>query len=195
MIDGVSILDSRLHTRDEVFARPSPVPKSPGSYGWWFLKIPGAIDTSGCEQREGLTLLYTGISPTRPPANGRPPSSQSLNHRIRYHYNGNAEGSTLRKTLGILLADDIGTVLRRTGSGQRRTFCTDGERALTQWMSDNALVSWVVHPEPWELEEAVIATLDVPLNIQGNAHNHFYPELRRLRAEAEQRARNIPPCV
>jgi len=62
-------------------------------------------------------------------------------------------------------------------------------------MSDNALVSWVVHPEPWELEEAVIATLDVPLNIQGNAHNHFYPELRLLRAEAEQRARNIPPCV
>ena len=121
MIDRVSILDSRLHTRDEVFARPSPVPKSPGTYGWWFRKIPGSIDTSGCEQREGLTLLYTGISPTRPPANGKPPSSQSLNHRIRYHYNGNAEGSTLRKTLGILLADDIGTVLRRTGSGKRRT--------------------------------------------------------------------------
>ena len=62
-------------------------------------------------------------------------------------------------------------------------------------MSDNALVSWAVHQEPWELEEALIASLDLPLNIQGNAHNRFYPELRRLRSEAEQQARNISPCV
>jgi hypothetical protein len=59
-------------------------------------------------------------------------------------------------------------------------------------MTGNALVSWVVRPEPWVLEEELIATLDVPLNLQGNAHNPFYPTLKRLRAEAEQTARNHP---
>lgn len=188
------MLDAPPHTRDEVLGKPSPVPRSPGVYGWWFRRIPGDINVSNCERRDGLTLLYTGISPSRPPTNGKPPSTQSLYHRIRYHYSGNAEGSTLRKTLGILLAAELNTVLRRTGSGKRRTFCKEGEAALTRWMSDNALVSWFVHPEPWVLEESLIVSLDVPLNIQGNAHNPFYPELRRLRAEAELQARAIPPC-
>lgn len=93
--------------------------------------------------------------------NGKPPSSQSLHQRIRYHYNGNAEGPTLRKTLGVLLAGELGIELRRVGSGTRRTFGTVGEAALTRWMADNALVYWVVRPEPRALEEELIATLDV----------------------------------
>jgi hypothetical protein len=137
-------------------------------------------------------LLYTGISPTRPPTNGKPPSSQNLCQRVKYHYCGNAEGSTLRKTLGILLSSDLGIELRRVGSGKRRTFGATGEAALTRWMAEHALVSWVVHPEPWVLEEELIAGLDVPLNLQGNADNRFYPELKRLRAEAEQNARDLP---
>jgi hypothetical protein len=105
---------------------------------------------------------------------------------------GNAEGSTFRKTLGVLLAGELGIELRRVSSGTRRTFSTVGEAALTHWMTDNALVSWVVRPEPWVVEVELIATFDVPLNLQGNAHNWFYPELKRLRAEAEQNARNLP---
>ncbi len=137
-------------------------------------------------------MLYTGISPTRPPTNGKPPSSQSLYHRIRYHYSGNAEGSTLRKTLGVLLSGELGIELRRVGSGKRRTFGTTGEAALSRWMAENALVSWVEHDEPWQLEEDFIASLDVPLNLQGNPHNGFYGELKRLRADAEQNARHLP---
>jgi hypothetical protein len=187
-----TLLTTRCYARGEVLSRPSPVPKSPGVYGWWFRSIPRAIDVSRCREWDGLTLLYTGISPTRPPTNGKPPSSQNLHQRIRYHYTGNAEGSTLRKTLGVLLADELGIELRRVGSGTRRTFGTAGEAALSGWMTGNALVSWVVCPEPWVLEEELIATLDVPLNLQGNAHNSFYPTLKRLRAEAEQTARNHP---
>ena len=53
-------------------------------------------------------------------------------------------------------------------------------------------MSWVMHDEPWVLEEALIASLDVPLNLQGNADNGFYPRLKQLRAEAEQVARSLP---
>lgn len=187
-----NLFDARYYSREEVLRRPCPVPKSPGVYGWWFRRTPRALETSRCEKREGLMLLYTGISPSRPPTNGKPPSTQSLFHRIRYHYTGNAEGSTLRKTLGVLLAEELGIQLRRVGSGTRRTFGPAGEAALSQWMSENALVSWIVDDEPWVLEENLIATLDVPLNLQGNAYNLFYPTLKALRAEAEAVARNLP---
>ena len=138
-----------------------------------------------------MTLLYAGISPNRPPQNGRPPSKQNLRERIRYHYTGNAEGSTLRKTLGCLLADELGIQLRRVGSGRRMTF-VEGEAALSAWMADNAYVSWVVRDSPWQLEEYLIAALDLPLNLQGNAHNNFHLRLTRARADCVAQARNLP---
>ena len=94
-------LAARPYTRDEVCARPGPIPPAPGVYGWWFRALPADIDTSRCEHKDGLTLLYAGISPSRPPANGKRPSQQNIRMRIVYHFGGNAEGSTLRKTLGL----------------------------------------------------------------------------------------------
>ena len=140
---------------------------------------------------DGSTLLYTGISPKRPPAGGRPASSQTLRHRIRYHYTGNAEGSTLRKTLGSLLTGELGIELRRVGSGTRMTFGV-GEQALSAWMAENARVSWVVEEAPWLLEHHLIKHLDVPLNLDGNSHNRFHRELTARRAAAVARARALP---
>jgi hypothetical protein len=59
-------------------------------------------------------------------------------------------------------------------------------------MAENALVAWVVHPRTWELEEHLIATLDVPLNLEGNARNRFRPELTARRAAAVKRAMALP---
>lgn len=186
-------LAARPFTREEVFAEPCPVPSEPGVYGWWFRAIPGTIDVSGCEQKDDLTLLYVGISPTPPPTNGKPPSTQDLRKRIRYHFGAagaSAEGSTLRKSLGVLLADELGIELRRIGSGARRTFA-GGEAVLTQWMAENVLVSWVQRPAPWLFEDELIAALDVPLNIQGNKRNAFYMELKRLRRDAALKANKL----
>lgn len=186
-----SFCSAAMHARMDVLSAPSPLPAAPGVYGWWFRRLPSDLDTERCLVRDGCTLLYTGISPRRPPGNGRPPSSQTLRDRIRYHYTGNAEGSTLRKTLGSLLAAELGLELRRVGSGNRMTFGV-GEQLLSTWMADNALVSWVTDPEPWLLEERLIAGLDVPLNLDGNAHNRFHPELTAIRAAAVARARALP---
>jgi hypothetical protein len=182
---------ARLFSRDEVLAVPCPVPVSAGVYGWWFRELPSTIDTSGCVMSHGHTLLYTGISPRRPPTNGRAPSRQQLRSRIRTHYTGNAEGSTLRKTLGCLLADQLGIELRRVGSGTRMTFSL-GELGLSAWMSENALVAWVERPSPWELEDRLIAEQDLPLNLEGNARNQFHPSLQAMRAAAVARARSLP---
>ncbi|MDG4666329.1 GIY-YIG nuclease family protein [Mycobacterium sp. 236(2023)] len=183
-------LAAQRYTRDEVFADPGPVPPQPGAHGWWFRQIPGEIDTSGCEQRDGWTLLYVGISPGPPRADGKPQTPQDLRKRIRYHFgagNASADGSTLRKSLGVLLGEELGFALRRIGSGKRQTFA-GGEATLTQWMAENASVSWVLHPEPWYLEPKLINALDLPLNFQNNDRNAFAPTLKKLRKDAAVKA-------
>jgi len=118
-----------------------------GTYAWYFKQLP-AIDTTSCVSWSDLALLYVGISPKAPPASGVGTSRQNLRRRLRQHYALNAYGSTLRLTLGCLLAKQLGIVLRRVGSGRRLTFA-DGEARLSQWMADNAFVCWVAHERPW----------------------------------------------
>lgn len=178
-------------TRAEIVARPCPIPDVAGVYGWWFDLNPAGVPAAGCVHRDGSALLYVGISPKSPPRNGAPTSRQTIRSRVRYHYTGNAEGSTLRLTLGVLLTDELGVELRRVGSGKRRTFST-GEQALSAWMGAHARVSYVAHPEPWLLEEELIASLDLPLNLDQNRHHPFHAELSRHRSEAKAEAASLP---
>jgi hypothetical protein len=181
----------RVYSRQQVLARPSPVPAAGGVYGWWFGRLPPLVDARDCGRHGELTLLYAGISPCRPPRNGRPSSQQTVRQRIRAHYAGNAEGSTLRKTLGCLLAGELGIQLRRVGSGTRKTFA-EGEQALSAWMADNAFVSWVIRERPWELEDDLIAAVDLPLNLEGNSRNRFHQILTRTRARCVAQASALP---
>jgi hypothetical protein len=180
----------RLWTRAEVLERPSPVPASPGVYAWYFKDIPPGLLTEGCLHSGDLTLLYVGISPKRPLASGMP-SKQTLRNRVRYHYRGNAEGSTLRLTLGCLLADRLGIVLYRVGSGKRMTFC-DGEDVLSAWMSENAFVCWAVTDEPWTLETELIRSVNLPLNIEQNVSSLSREFVRDARRRAKEIARCSP---
>jgi hypothetical protein len=53
-------------------------------------------------------------------------------------------------TASVLLSPgdrhSVGIELPPVGYARRRTFGRQGETVLTDWMADNALVSWVVHP-------------------------------------------------
>jgi hypothetical protein len=182
---------ARVWSRGEVLQRPCPVPARPGVYAWYFKELPYPIDTHGCVALGDLTLLYVGISPKSPPRDDRAGSRQTLRSRIRSHYNGSAEGSTLRLTLGCLLSDRLELQLRRVGNGTRLTFA-DGEQALSAWMADNALVTWVETPEPWAAERELIAAVDLPLNLAQNRRNAFHAELTRRRARARAAARTLP---
>lgn len=105
---------------------------------------------------------------------------------------GNAEGSTLRLSLGCLLADELGIELRRVGSGHRLTFST-GEAVLSQWLEGNARVAWHVCAEkPWQLEEELISKLNLPLNLDMNTDNPFHSILTEVRRAAKAEARVLP---
>jgi hypothetical protein len=169
--------------RAAVLARPCPVPAKSGLYAWFFRAIPELVPTDGCVTKDGLTLLYVGISPRSTD------SKENLQKRIRYHYSGNAEGSTLRLTLGVLLTNESECPLRRVGSGKRMTFTHIGEQWLDQWMEENAFVCWVEYERPWEVEHLVLEELSLPLNIQDNSHHDFSAKLSQLRRQAKQEAR------
>lgn len=179
----------RLYGRDEVLESACPVPRAAGVYAWFFRQVPDLVPTEGCVAHEGLTLLYVGISPDK---QGKPKSSQTLRHRVRYHYQGNAEGSTLRRTLGVLLARESGFPLRRVGSGRRMTFTNAGEKWLDGWMRENAFVTWSEHAEPWLLEHELLNAVSLPLNLRGNGRHAFAGTLSGLRRRANAQARELP---
>lgn len=182
---------SRLWARSEILLRDCPVPREPGVYAWYFRELPPGVPTKGCHRAHGATLLYVGISPKRPSDNGAPPSRQSLRSRIRYHFRGNAAGSTLRLTLGCLLRAELQADLRRVGSGERYTFA-DKEEALSAWMDRNALVVWAPTTAPWTLEEELIKSVSLPLNLDQNRRHPFHHVLSASRREARLRARDLP---
>ena len=185
LIDAL-IQPAALLGRQIALSKPSPIPPSPGVYAWYFQELPPGVFADGCVVKDGLTLLYAGISPSRAK------STQNLRKRITYHYRGNAEGSTLRLTLGVLLAAQSGFPLRRVGSGRRLTFTHLGEQWLDDWMEQNAHVCWIEHREPWQVERDLFESVSLPLNIQDNRHHSFSTQLSEFRSAAKREAKELP---
>jgi hypothetical protein len=59
-------------------SRPNPVPKRSGVYAWYFKEPPPGIDTRHCHTSDGKTLLYIGIAPRPPYADGRTAAAMLL---------------------------------------------------------------------------------------------------------------------
>jgi hypothetical protein len=97
----------------------------------------------------------------------------------------------LRLTVGCLLAQELGIELRRFGGGARMTF-GPGEAVLSEWIAANMRVSFREDDEPWVAEAAIIAALDLPLNIEQNAHNPQREVVREARRRCKDHARRLP---
>jgi hypothetical protein len=172
----------KLWSRDELFRKPSPVPQISGIYAWYFDSIPSEAPTSGCIGVNGLALLYLGISPAIPT------SRSNLRRRFRIHFKGNSYGSTLRLTLGCLLAKELGIELLKTGKSGSLTF-DKGESKLSEWMRTNAFVTWQQIEQPWKIEVDLISQISPPLNIMHNDIHQFHDTLLKIRKDAKDRAR------
>jgi len=180
----------KLWEPSQILRRDCAVPKAPGVYAWYFKNFPLETPTAGCVTFDGWTLLYVGTSPKEPPKNGRPSSRQTLYSRIRKHIRGNASVSTLRLSLGCLLSEELDIQLRRVGSGKRMTFAK-GEEKLSEWLEHNARVIWMITPEPWKLEQELIETVFLPLNLEHNEKHDFHDKLSAKRESAKKRAREM----
>ncbi len=175
---------------DDIKTGADVPPRGSGLYAWWFDEVPPLVPTDATITKGRLHLLYVGISPRRPAGNGAQPSRETLRSRIRGHYRGKAEGSTLRMTLGCLLAETLDITLTLSAAGKRKTF-DEGELRLSEWMCHHAFVSWMEYPNPWDLEEDAIRRFSLPFNIQHNQHHAFYRTLRQTRRSALAAARQV----
>ena len=178
LIDTLSDANA-LHSRQDVLSRPCPVPPVPGLYAWYFTDLPNAplreVPTAA-----PFRLAYIGIAP------GRSESRATLRSRIRQHLKGNASTSTLRLTLGCLLASAQGLRLKPTGPTRRLTWGPAGELALSSWLDLNARVAWIAGAEPWVVEPEIVQGMEPPLNLQHNGGHPFYGELMEFRREARR---------
>lgn len=190
-VEEVLLAPDHLTSRAEALTRPSPVPASPGVYAWYFDIPPAGVPTDGAHRTGFGYLLYVGIAPREPRRVDSKPSTQHLRKRIRNHFHGNASGSTLRLTLGSLLAPELGIQLRRTGRTERFTFGAS-EAVLSRWMAEHARVCWHVDPQPWLIESILISEFVLPLNLDQNTHGGFHPILSAARDAQREGARSLP---
>jgi hypothetical protein len=161
------------------------VPRVKGIYAWWFapdaLVVPDAPYVRAAERE----LLYVGIAPKKPSAAGRP-SSSTLHTRLATHARNNASRSTLRLSLGVLLADTLELTLRLQRG--RPTWGIDGELRLTNWMHEHARISWVALDTPWIVEDEMLSSVPLALNIDGR-DDAFASSLSLRRSAARATAR------
>jgi hypothetical protein len=59
-------------------------------------------------------------------------------------------------------------------------------------MDKNAFVTWIVHAEPWALEEELIRMVSLPLNLDRNGAHPFQTALSDILRDAKERARCLP---
>jgi hypothetical protein len=150
-----------------------------GVYAWWFKNTPTFVPLDGTRRSGELALLYVGTS------------KRPLWNRLAEHLRDDASRSTLRRSIGCLLAEQLRLELEVTRVS-RMSHChfgfgSSGEYALSRWLDENARVSWVQHDQPLPLEKCLIKTLTLPINVRGNNHP-FATQLDRLLREYEAQA-------
>lgn len=170
----------RLVTASSLLTDKMLVPDVGGVYGWWFNCAVATVPLDGTLAKDDYRLLYIGIAPRKPTAAGFE-SKRTLRKRIIRNHLGNRIGSsTLRRSLAWLLADELGLCI--SPFGKRQIMSREHEDHLTRWMAEHAAVSFFVNPEPWSIEDQLIATGPaLPLNVKGSTHP-FSRALSRLRS-------------
>ncbi len=126
-----------------------------------------------------LGLLYVGIAST------------SLRRRIvSQHLAANTGSSTFRFTLASHLLIEGGLTPYRKG---KKVLLPRAQLDwLLRWQVSHLHVSWIARSDPAEIEAAVIAAVEPPLNGDDNEHHPYRQQLRELRAAFRLKAEDGP---
>lgn len=150
-----------------------------GIYAWYFDEIPPGVPEKGLCSVEGWRLLYIGMVQNQP----------VRERLLSRHYSGNAEESTLRKSLGCLLRDKLDLTPRKKSARSKKWTFGDDEDKLTEWMRRHARVKLVriAMKKVKEMKEVLIKHFSPPLNIEEGSHP-FVAELEAIRKECGEAA-------
>jgi hypothetical protein len=158
------------------------IPNEAGFYAWWTLS--GAIPEVPPQPHptaRATDLFYVGIAPRDAT------STSTIRSRVLdFHLGGNTGSSSLRQAVAALLLDSLALAPRR--ATKKVVLPKEDNKRLSTWFEEHLLLTWCKFPEPWSIEDLVIAVLRPPLNLAKNSAHPFYPALktsrRRFRAAA-----------
>ena len=108
---------------------------------------------------------------------------------IDQHVRGNTSSSTFRFVLASMLLEHLD--LRPRSTIKKVVLDSDDNARLRQWQFDNLSITWCERERPWEVEDAVIAKMQPPLNSAANQEHPFYATVSTARAAFRAAAR---PC-
>jgi hypothetical protein len=143
---------------------------------------PGVYAVFACA---GISQGLAGLHPQRLLYVGMTEASLELRNHFDH---GNSGFSTLRRSLGAILRDELGLCAIPRGPGASRTnvtnyrFAEEGEGRLSDWMRASLEWSFVALADDVPgSEAALIAALRPPLNLTGwpNPHRTHVMALRR----------------
>jgi len=159
------------------------LPAVPGFYAWWvdrssIVSLPHHPHPSAPD----LDLLYVGISPKRASSSGTVRSRV-----IDQHVRGNISSSTLRFALAAFLMGEL--KLNPRATRKKVTLDRDGNARLREWQFAHLALTWCARDQPWEVEDAVIALMQPPLNCAANESHPFHPHVTSARAALRTAAR------
>lgn len=150
------------------FAKMPPI-AGPGVYA--FFLTPGASLPIVAPGDEGL--LYVG---------------QASELQNRSHFDdSSSSGSTLRRSLGALLRQQLSLVPLpgRLNPGDRRSqyrFHPESEAALSRWMIANLIAAKIGTPNYDGVETCLIASMKPPLNLQKWPRETPNPQRKKIKA-------------
>ncbi len=167
----------------ELQAPPVPVeeakaelPHAEGFYAWWIREASMPSVPRAPHPDEPWDLLYVGISPASAT------SSQTIRSRVRNnHIGGNTGSSTFRFSLASLLFEDKDWKPSRRK--KKVVLEREDNTALSAWQAECMGLTWAEFERPWRdsVEEAVIAAMGPPMNLDGNYGHPFYTEMKDAR--------------
>lgn len=149
-----------------------------GLYSWWADETARRVIAEQLGQPIS-PLIYAGqAGATRMPSGKR--SKATLASRIRgQHINGNASSSTFRLTISALLLAPRNLEVLRPGR-----LVPAGRELVSDWINEYPRVRVVSYSDRdtlGQVEEAILKTLDPPLNLKGMPRTHARTRLTQLR--------------
>lgn len=171
----VGVLGDRMNARPvpEFLANHTPTLDRPGMYSWWVDDVGAAQLAADLGHTVEAGLIYAGQAGATRSQSGQRSTNTLWGRLAKMHLGARASFSTFRLTLAaILQAPRDGVV---------------DEVELTAWMTRHLAVATYPMPDGDridELETALLATLDPPLNLAKRPPTPLRTTLSRLRKES-----------
>ena len=189
----VTRLEAQPATVDIALRSPvaGGIPDEPGIYLWWAMAEAVPHASGRRHPTEGaLRAFYVGISPAR-----RGTRQRLRGRVIGNHIRGNTAASTFRFALAALLRETRGyqACLSIDARGRRKyVLPREQDEDLRAWQQAYLRLTWATCEHPWELEEAIIARFQPPLNSADNAAHPFSSTLAEARRRYREAATACP---